>query len=204
MSPQSLLTALPPATVLGILGAVATVAALLVAWRIYRRRAEQAAQLRAITDCAYEYLRNVLVQDPQGVPLHVDFLLMTARGIVVIDLRDLAGNVFGGDQMDEWTVINGAQRFTFGNPQAGLYDRQASVRLVARETPVEGRIVFGKRSLFPKGLPSHTRMLSALASDFPVSERQAVGALPDAWLADWSNVKAACTPSSLVAPKPAV
>jgi len=204
MSPQSVLTALPPATVLGSLGALLAIALLLFAWRVYRRRREQEAQLRAITDCAYEYLRNVLVPDPQGVPLHVDFLLMTARGIVVVDLRDYAGNVFGGDQMDEWTVINGAQRFTFGNPQAGLYDRQASVRLVARETPVEGRIVFGKRGLFPKGLPSHTRMLSALASDFPINDRQTIDALPEAWLTDWRNVKAACTPSSLVAPKTVV
>ncbi len=204
MSPLSVITALPPATVVGSLGAVLAVAALLFAWRILRRRREQAAQLRAITDCAYEYQRNVLVTDPQGVPLHIDFLLMTARGIVVVDLRDFAGNVFGGDQMDEWTVINGAQRFTFGNPQAGLYDRQASVRLVARETPVEGRIVFGKRSLFPKGLPSHTRMLSALASDFPINDRQTIEALPETWLTDWRNVKAACTPSSLVAPKAAV
>src|SRR4051812_32389979 len=99
MSPQSLLTALPPATVAGIIAGLAAVAALMFAWRIYRRRREQAAQLRAVTDCAYEYLRDVLVPDPQGVPLHVDFLLMTARGIVVIDMRDLAGNVFGGDQM---------------------------------------------------------------------------------------------------------
>ena len=204
MSPLSVLATLPPATVAAVLGGVLLIASLLVAWRIYRRRREQAAQLRAITDCAYEYLRNVLVPDPQGVPLHIDFLLMTSRGIVVVDLRDLAGNVFGGDQMDEWTVINGAQRFTFGNPQAGLYDRQASVRLVARETPVEGRIVFGKRSLFPKGLPSHTRMLSALASDFPLDERQPLEGLPEAWLADWRNVKDACKPSSLVAPKAAI
>jgi hypothetical protein len=200
----SVLTALPLATVLGILGALLVVAALLFGWRIYRRRREQAVRLRAVTDCAYEYLRDVLVPDPQGIPLHIDFLLLTARGIVVIDLRDFAGNVFGGDQMDEWTVINGAQRFTFGNPQSGLYDRQASVRLVARETPVEGRIVFGRRSQFPKGLPSHTRMLSALANDFPIIDRQAVTALPDAWLTDWRSLQAVCTPSSLVAPKPAI
>lgn len=204
MSVLSALGALPLTTVLGFLGALVLIALLVVGWRFYRRRREQAAQLRAVTDCAYEYLRNVLITDPQGVPLHVDFLLLTSRGIVVVDLRDLAGNVFGGDQMDEWTVINGAQRFTFANPQAGLYDRQASVRLVARETPVEGRVVFGRRSLFPKGLPSHTRMLSALASDFPLGEQRALTSLPDVWLTDWRNLQAACTPSSLVAPKAAV
>jgi hypothetical protein len=200
---MSVLTALPLTTVLGILGALLLVATLLLGWRIYRRRREQLAQLHAVTDCAYEYLRDVLVPDPQGIPLHVDFLLLTSRGIVVVDLRDLVGNIFGGDQMDEWTVINGAQRFTFPNPQAGLYDRQASVRLVARDTPVEGRIVFGRRSLFPKGLPSHARLLSALTTDFPLGERQ-LTLLPDIWLSDWRNLQTVCTPSSLVAPKAAV
>lgn len=203
MSVLSVPTSLSLATVLAAAGVLLFILLLVVGWRIYRRRREQAAQLRAVTACAFEYLRNVLIPDPQGIPLHIDFLLLTARGIVVIDLRDVAGNVFGGDLMDEWTVINGAQRFTFPNPQAALYDRQASVRLVARETPVEGRIVFGRRSLFPKGLPSHTRMLSALVEDFPAADRQ-LASLPDGWLSDWRSLQSACAPSSLVAPRPAV
>jgi len=203
MSLPPVLTRLPPTTWLWVSGALLFIAAVLFGWRFYRRRREQKALLRALTGFAYEYLHNVLLPDPQGVPLHVDFLLLTARGIVVVDLREFAGNIFGGDQMDEWTVINGALRFTFTNPQAALYDRQASVRLVARDTPVEGRIVFGRRSLFPKGLPSHTRMLSALASDFPMGD-QPLNALPDAWLNDWRSLQAVCTPSSLVTPRAAV
>ena len=198
------LRAVPLSTALGAVGALVLIAAILAGWRIYRRRRAQAARLRAITSCAYEYLHNVLLPDPQGIPLHLDFLLLTARGIVVVDLRNVTGNVFGGDQMDDWTVINGSQRFTFSNPQAALYDRQAAVRLVARETPVEGCIVFGGRSVFPKGLPSHARMLAALNGDFPAIDRQAPVTLPDAWLSDWQSLRAACKPSSLVAPKPAV
>lgn len=198
------LRAVPLSTVLYAGGALLLVAALLVSWRIYRQRRAQAAKLRAVTGCAYEYLRNVLLPDPQGIPLHLDFLLLTARGIVVIDLREVTGNVFGGDQMDDWTVINGAQRFTFANPQAALYDRQASVRLVARDTPVEGRIVFGGRSVFPKGLPSHTRLLADLTADFPGLNGQGAPSVPDAWLTDWHALRAACRPSSLVAPKAAV
>jgi hypothetical protein len=198
------LRAVPLTTLLGGAGALVFVAALLVGWRIYRHRRAQAAKLRAVTGSAYEYLRDVLLPDPQGIPLHLDFLLLTARGIVVIDLREVTGNVFGGDQMDDWTVINGSQRFTFANPQAALYDRQASVRLVARDTPVEGRIVFGGRSVFPKGLPTHTRLLAALAGDFPQVDRQAAPPLPDSWRTDWESLRAACRPSSLVAPKAAV
>ena len=96
------------------------------------------ARTLAVTSCGFEHLRDVLVPDGQGAALHVDFLLLTARGIIVIDLRDVAGNIFGGDQMSEWTVMHRAQRFTFANPQPGLYDRIAAVRALAQGMPVEG------------------------------------------------------------------
>jgi hypothetical protein len=89
--------------------------------------------------------------------------------VVVIDMRDITGNVFGGDQMTDWTLMDGPRRSTFVNPQSGLYDRIASVKAVAQdpETPVEGRIVFTKRAKFPKGLPRFTVMLESVAAEFP-------------------------------------
>ena len=111
----------------------------------------RAARARAVTNCGYEHLRDVLVPDGQGSTLHVDFLLLTARGLVVIDLRDIEGNIFGGDQMTEWTVMHRALRYTFPNPQTGLYDRIAAVRALAPELPIEGRAVFTSSGQFPKG-----------------------------------------------------
>ena len=127
----------------------------------------------------------------QGGSLHLDFLLLTARGCIVIDLRDIAGNIFGGDQMTEWTVMHRDRRYTFSNPQAGLYDRVAAVRALAMELPVEGRVVFSARGQFPKGLPRYTLMLDSVAAEFPAAEREQSGALPEPWRADWGRVSAA-------------
>src|SRR5580704_11100401 len=55
---------------------------------------------------------DTLVPDGMGGGFHVDYLLLTLRGVVVIDLRDVRGNIFGGDQMAEWTVMDGPHRFT--------------------------------------------------------------------------------------------
>src|SRR6267142_2094137 len=129
------------------------------------------------------------------------FLLLTTRGCVVLDMRNIAGNIFGGDQMTSWTVMHRSFRYTFANPQTGLYDRIAAVRAVVEELPVEGRVVFSPRGRFPKGLPRFTLMLASLTSEFPAAERARSGALPDSWRADWERLRAACTPSSLVAPK---
>jgi hypothetical protein len=180
------------------------IALLVWVWRWDRRRRQRIARMLAVTGCGFDHVRDVLVPDGQGGSLHVDFLLLTVRGVVVIDLRDVAGNIFGGDQMNAWTVMNRSQRYTFVNPQTGLYDRIAAVRALVHELPVEGRIVFTARGRFPKGLPRHTLSLESLSAEFPVSDREAVSELLARWTPLWESLKAAVTPSKLAAPKAAI
>ena len=187
-----------------LVGAALLIGALVYVWRWDQRRRMRAARTLAVTSCGFEHLRDVLVPDGQGAALHVDFLLLTARGIIVIDLRDVAGNIFGGDQMSEWTVMHRAQRYTFANPQPGLYDRIAAVRALAQGVPVEGRIVFTARGRFPKGLPRHTLMLDSLPSDFPASERDLMRSLLEGWMPAWAAIKKSVAPSQLVTPKAAI
>jgi len=188
-----------------IVAAVAALAAgLFFAWRWDQRRRMRAVRSFAVTSCGFDYLRDVLVPDGQGSALHVDFLLLTARGVIVIDLRDIAGNIFGGDQMSAWTVMHRAQRYTFVNPQTGLYDRIAAVRALAQGLPVDGRIVFTARGRFPKGLPRHTLMLDSLPSEFPVADRETMRSLLERWMPAWSAIKKSVAPSRLAAPKAAI
>jgi hypothetical protein len=201
---REVLRSLDPRAAGSIAGALALIALLLVLWRWYRRRRAAAALLANVTGGAFEYLRDVLVPDGQGGSLHVDFLLLTARGCIVVDMRNIAGNIFGGDQMTEWTVMHREQRYTFANPQTGLYDRIAVVRALITELPVEGRVVFAPRGRFPKGLPRYTLMLGSLGAEFPPAEREQSGAVPEVWRSDWARLVAACRPSSMVAPKAAV
>ncbi|MGA2563642.1 MAG: nuclease-related domain-containing protein [Steroidobacteraceae bacterium] len=187
-----------------LIGAALLIGALVFAWRWDQRRRLRAARTLAVTSCGFEHLRDVLVPDGQGAALHVDFLLLTARGVIVIDLRDIAGNIFGGDQMSAWTVMHRAQRYTFGNPQPGLYDRIAAVRALAQGLPVEGRIVFTTRGRFPKGLPRYTLMLDSLPSEFPASERDLMRSLLEGWMPAWAAIKKSVVPSQLAAPKAAI
>jgi len=206
---QSLLHSLPltPAQ-LEVLGVVLLGAALLALliwlWRWDRRRRQRIARTLAVTRCGFDHVRDVLVPDGQGGSLHVDFLLLTVRGVVVIDLRDIAGNIFGGDQMNAWTVMNRSQRYTFVNPQTGLYDRIAAVRALAQELPVEGRVVFTSRGRFPKGLPRHTLSLESLSAEFPVSDRETMSELLAGWTPFWDRLKDSVAPSKLATPKAAI
>jgi hypothetical protein len=185
-------------------GGLVLIAALVALWIWYRRHLLAAKRLAAITSGSYAHLRNVVLPDPQGLLLHFDFLLLTARGAVVIDMREVRGNVFGADQMSEWTVMDRRGRSTFTNPQPGLLDRVAALRALVPELPVDGQVVFGARTRFPKGLPSQTRLLESLIDEHQALNPSKAGPLPDSWLSDWDTIETVSRPSKLVRPSAAV
>jgi hypothetical protein len=177
-----------PFWVYPLVGAAAILA--LLGWgylllQAYRtRRAIEAA----IASVAYEMLKNVLIPNGNGGQIHVHYLLLTQRGLLVADLLDLPGAIFGGDQMIEWTAIGKKRRFTFANPQHALYDRMAAVKLLTGDVPVEGRLLFTLRSEFPKGKPRNVLRIDDLTDDFPPVDR-ARGNITAAFGDVWANVK---------------
>jgi Nuclease-related domain len=165
-----------------------------------RRRARKRLH-KSVTSIGIDYVQNVLVPDGMDGSMHVDYLLLTSRGVIVIDLRDLSGNIFGGDQMTEWTVMNGADRKTFQNPQHALYDRVASVRQLSGDLPVEGRILFTRRGSFPKGLPRWTLMVDSMRAEFPPPDSDTFQSWIDRYRETWQGVVAATSPSTLRPPR---
>lgn len=162
-------------------------------FRAYRTRKAIDA---AIASIAYEMLKNVLVPNGNGGQIHIHYLLLTQRGLLVVDLLDHPGAVFGGDQMIEWTVIGKKRRFTFANPQHALYDRMAAVRQLTGEVPVDGRVLFTTRSEFPKGKPRYVVRIDELTEDFPTVDT-ARGNITAAFGDVWANVKKNAEPNPL-------
>lgn len=191
-----------PILVALVLGGVVLGLGLSWLWRWWRQRRARRRLVHAITSTGFEHLQDVLVPDGSGSTYHVDFLVLTPRGILVVDLRDVAGNVFGGDQMTDWTVMNGPARHTFANPQGALYDRIAAVKALSGEVPVEGRIVFTRRARFPKGLPKWTVPVDALRADFPPPDRGLLQSVLSQYRDGWAALQSATSPSPLVNPRP--
>jgi len=189
------LSQLPPAAWVLIACAAALGFGAALTWRWYGHYRARKALRVAVTGGAADHLLDVLVPDGMGGGFHLDFLLLTTRGVVVIDLRDVTGNIFGGDQMAHWTVMDGLHRFTFTNPQSALYDRIAAVKAVAGDVPVEGRIVFTRRGRFPKGLPKWTLMLDDLRAEFPTTEFTAPPESDARLREGWQRLKDAVKPS---------
>jgi hypothetical protein len=178
--------------------AIALIILAAIAWGYLQFRAYRARRAvdAAIASIAYEMLKNVLLPNGNGGQIHIHYLLLTQRGLLVLDLLDLPGAIFGGDQMIEWTVIGKKRRFTFANPQHSLYDRMAAVRLLTGEVPVEGRVLFTVRSDFPKGKPRNVVRIDNLTTDYPVVD-QARGNITAAFGDVWNNIKQHAEPNPL-------
>jgi hypothetical protein len=143
---------------------VLAVAGGMLVWWLARRRsaAGTAARLRRVCE---DMLCGALVPSAETGEIHVEYALLTKWGILVIDVRDVDGHVFGSESMQEWTVLNRSKRSTFVNPLPLLYDRIAAIRRIVPEVPVDGRVVFTPRALFSKGFPPHVAILDSLVDE---------------------------------------
>ncbi len=166
----------------------------LLAYRRYRARRALLERFAAVSQ---DRIQDVLLPDGSGGWFHVDFLLLTVPGLLVVDLRDVTGLIFGSEQMTEWTVIDRQHRTTFANPLGPLYDRVAVVKQLAGEgVPVQGRVVFTDRGSFPKGHPPLVTRLDSLSLEFPRGD-QARDALAERHREAFECIRGASSPSPL-------
>jgi hypothetical protein len=166
---------------------------------------EKVRQVRArraidnvISSVAYDELRNVLLPTGTGDQIHVNCLLLTQKGLLVIDLFDAHGMIFAGEKMEQWSIFGPKRHFMITNPLPILYDRVAALsQFAGDDVPVAGRIVFSMRGEFPKGRPDTVIRLDELQEQFPAVERSAGGAA--AAFADvWERIRQAAQPNPLV------
>jgi hypothetical protein len=171
-------------TTLGLAGAGLALAGLLWWLVFHRKAAEPKARFRKVSKA---YIADFLIPDGQGGEIHIEHAMLCPRGIVIVDIKDIEGNIFGSDGMDDWTVITGKSRFTFANPQHGLYDRMAAVGHLIPDLPVEGYVAFTERGKFTKGLPKQVANLEALLKELATEVKSADQTM-DAYWPSWEKL----------------
>ncbi len=162
--------------------------------RMYLRSRTRRLNEQHIESIAYEVLRDILIPNGNGGQIHINYLLLTERGLMVVDLFDIPGSIFAGDQMQQWTSIGRKRRYQFSNPQSLLYDRMAAVKLLAGTVPVDGCLIFTTRGEFPKGKPKYVARIDELGNYFPIVDRSR-GYVAGAFNDVWRNVKANAQPN---------
>lgn len=175
-------------TVTGLL--LGAVVVLLVVWLIVRRRQAVTRSLTSVLDdIAFERIQGLVIPKADEGEIQIDHLILTAQGLLIIDIKDVQGAVFGSDKMQDWTVIGGNNRFTFSNPQPALYDRIAAVRQVVRQVPVAGRVLFLDGAEFTKGVPDLVCDLDELLAEFGEQDKAAAKVKIEAFMPHWEMIQ---------------
>ena len=164
--------------------ALSIVAMLLVLLLFMRRQSGSGPRVvKALERISYDRFSNIVIPNGDDGEIHVDLVLLTGHGILVVDLKDVSGVVFGSDRMQDWRVIDDDRRYTFANPQPALYDRIAAVRHIVGTTPVDGALLFADTARFTKGVPAKVFTLRELLAEYPKADRRR----PEPELADYRS-----------------
>lgn len=172
-----------------VLFAAAVAVAGFVIWR--RRKNPWYHFEKILRHIAREADQNLMVPDGMGGQIQLDYLLLTSKGILVLDMRNAPGIIFGGDRMDEWAVLGPGGRYGMKNPQESLFDRLAAVRSLAPGVPVSGFVVFNDSSEFTKGVPSHVLTVSQVGEMFAPGSKNSDDKLLEAFLPHWQKIHSA-------------
>jgi hypothetical protein len=167
---------------------LALAAAALWAW--YRQRDRLDLVLRKI---AWHRLTDVLIPDDVDGEIHLDLVLLTTNGILVLEVRRATGTLFWGDQLEHWTLLDGRRRGQIRNPLPGLLAKRHAVHALAPRVPVSGRVLLVGAVTISGATPPGVVTLEELLAEFPPHRRQPV---PEALQAAWAVLSAQARPLS--------
>ena len=171
---------------------LAAIAALLLIWLIYKRFFARGSSLEnALAAIGFDHVEDLIIPSADEGEIQIDKLILTSKGLLILEIKDVQGTVFGSDKMQDWTVIAAERRYTFPNPQPALYDRIAAVRQIVRQVPVAGRVVFLDGADFTKGVPGMVCNLEELVAEFGEPDKAAAKFKIEAFTPHWELIRKA-------------
>ena len=166
------------------------VVVLLLIWLVYRIVSRKRGSFdHVVGDISFDRIEGLVIPNADEGEILIDYLLLTTQGLLILEVKDVQGIVFGGDKMQDWTVINDERRYTFSNPQPALYDRIAAVRQIVRQVPVAGRILFLDGAEFTKGVPNLVCTLDELVDEFGEPDKNAATFKIEAFKPHWDLIR---------------
>ncbi len=118
---------------------------------------------RVIEGLGVDYLRDAVLPDGVDGLAFIDWLLLTPKGLVVLDVHHREGLLFGGKAVDQWTQVVAGRSYKFPNPLYAHDLHRQAVAWQAKGMPVQGLVVFSSAGEFPKGVPEGCVTIHALA-----------------------------------------
>lgn len=131
-------------------------------WGVIKHKLYELRLQRAIKKLGKKVLRNVVVSDGMGGLIHIEYLVLTPKSILLVYIRRFEGMIFAGDKIDLWTQVIDKGSFKFDNPLIQMDEDIMSIRALISDSEVRGYMIFTDESAFPKGKPDRIISLSDL------------------------------------------
>ena len=149
----------------------------------------QRALMKTIRAISHDYLEKVVVPDGMDGNIEIDYLLLTSRGLLVLDVKEIGGTIFAGASLDRWAVMDGTERFAINNPVGPSLSRIIAVKRLTPHLPVHGRIVFTQDTDFRGDELPQVVSMAELRAQFTAAEMAAADRPVDAFYSEWLKLR---------------
>ncbi len=170
-----------------VVGATVAVVVLVVVLIVLVRKRAPRSMAEELARRGCQYLHNVMLPDGLGDEIHLDFLVLTQTALMVMDVKDYRGVLFGGAQTDQWTQLVNRRSYRFDNPLFHNQLRVATVKTLLGDVPVRGCVAFTEVGRFPRGMPDGVHMQSQLLSQLQCPSEE--NAVPVKLRLAWAHLK---------------
>ena len=161
---------------------------------IKRKQSDSNPLTNLIEEISIERLSNIVLFDDMDGEIHIEHLLLTIRGLVILDVKTSTGKVFGGNQMDEWAILTGQERISIQNPQTALYNRMAALRLLVRDIPILGHVLFIQGADFSRDRPENVILPQELLNLYKKPDRLELERVTEAFSHYWQTICSSVRP----------
>ena len=128
---------------------------------------------RAIRRLGTDSMSNVVLSDGIDGHVFIEHLVLTPSKVLVVTVRRYPGAIFAAKNMDMWAQVTDGGSYKFPNPLHEIETATAAVKSHVPDTAVNGIILFGRDSTFPKGKPDGVMHISEITK-LPTPDRDTV------------------------------
>lgn len=144
---------------------------ILVLGKPIRNHFEQFRLTRAIKRLGTASMNNVVISDGLDGHVFIEHLVLRPNQVLVVSVRRYPGAIFAAENMDMWAQVTDGGSYKFPNPLHEIEIATAAVKSHLPDAAVNGIILFGRDSTFPKGKPDGVMHVSEIAK-LPAPSRE--------------------------------
>ena len=96
---------------------------------------------------------NLIYYDGLDGSFKVDRLILLKDSILLVSLKQYAGNIYCAEKIAEWTQVIDKKSYQFHNPLFELKNQINALQTVVPGITIEGALFFDQTAVFPKGHP---------------------------------------------------